>query len=63
MKSLKVHLEVEGADSEKIVQVFDRVRGHDSAVPVYHTATHPEEVHDDPPALYTVGDLPIMPSE
>ncbi|CAK0844308.1 unnamed protein product, partial [Prorocentrum cordatum] len=30
MKSLKVHLEVEGADSEKIVQVFDRVRGHDS---------------------------------
>ncbi|CAK0908676.1 unnamed protein product [Prorocentrum cordatum] len=63
MKSLKVHLEVEGADSEKIAQVFDRVRGRDSAAPMYHTATHPEEFHDDPQALYTVGDIPTMPPE
>ena len=52
-----------GADGEKILQVFDRIRGQCSAVPMYHAATHPEEFQDDPPALYTVGDIPIMPSE
>ncbi|CAK0789520.1 unnamed protein product, partial [Prorocentrum cordatum] len=63
MKSLRAHLEVEGADSEKIQQVFEKVRGHGSAVPMYQTALHPEKFQDDPPVLYSVGDLPLMPSE
>ncbi|CAK0910253.1 unnamed protein product [Prorocentrum cordatum] len=63
MRSMKAHLELEGAESEKINQVFERVRGHDSAVPMHQTATRPEEFQDDPHALYAIGDLPIMPSD
>ena len=62
MKSLKAHLELEGADSGKIKDVYERVRGND-VVPMYRTATHPEIFQDDPPALYKVHDLPLMPSE
>ena len=57
MKSLEVHLEVQGADSAKIFEVFDRVRS--GVVPTYHTESQPQMFQDDPPALFSVGEMPI----
>ena len=53
IKSLEAHLEVEGANSDKIVQIFDL------ALPKMKKVPKPRNFFNDPSKMYEIGDLPL----